>query len=567
MRKALGMLLIIAFVLPTLLIACSGEKTEADWVDELRDKRTRDNALMYVQQHKTKQAVPALLRLVEKKYGTLKAIYALGIIGDETAVPKLIEELKLVAKKDSMDHDRMTEQLCMSLGMIGATASVDALIWAVDNGGEMGRAGAIQALGMIGDPRATQKLIEVVKNEKEKITIRHYAAIALGKLKADEAADTLVYALLVDDGTGLNLFRDGQLSLIQIGGKAAREALIKGYKLENADAMALVEKYIKETKPGAPKFKVDWLQIKAINVLGEMRDAGNAPFLMGEFDKGVKDDLVYELFAKVMQSLERTPLGKEDLAKVAKIFLQKPRSTAYLNEREILSRVFIFNNYQDQLNDFMKIAAKGDLTLKNAMGKNQAFSQWCVAAANVVSILGDDKLADEFDAFSKSGKCDAAIWGLKTPVKEILNNFNERMQASKHCKADMACWVKALQSDKWQWREKALYVLGNSSNQAYMDDIIKVMNYPKEEVRAGVLYAVSRLMRTEDMPTLIRFWQDQKINKEFQKITESLGYVLFIKMRELKLDSPNARKELFEKAQKMKSTKTAKKTVAPTAKG
>lgn len=554
MKKALGMLLILSFVLPVILIGCSSEKTEEDWVDELRDKRTRDNALMYVQEHKTKKAVPELVRLVKKRYGTLKAIYALGVIGDTAAVPALIEELKNVAKKDSLDHDRMTEQICMSLGMIGATQAVDDLIWAIDNSGEMGRAGAIQALGMIGDPRATQKVVEVLKNNKEKITIRHYAAITLGRLKAAEAADALVYALIVDDGAGLNLFRDGQLSLIQIGGKAARDALIKGYELKNEDAMALAKEY---------KLDPVWLQIKIVNVLGEMRDPENAPFLMGEFEKGVKNDLTYELYAKIIQALERTPLKKEDLAKLAKVFLSRPKGTEYLNEREILSRIFIFNNYTEELDDVMKVAESGDITLRNAQGKRQDFSQWCVAAANVVSIHGDETFAERFDAFAKSGKCDAKIWGLKTPVKELLANFNERLKASANCKKDIACWEKqALTAEKWQWREKALYILANTNDPKYMDIVMKNLTYPKEEVRAAILYAIDKLMRPEDLPMLIRFWQDQKINKEYQKITESIGYVLFIKMREMKLDDPKSRRELFEKAHKLPSTnKTAQKEV------
>ncbi len=546
--KRLGwVLVLVAFMLPILVIGCSMEKDEDDWVDELRDRRTRDNALMWVQEHKTKKAVPNLLSLMKKRYGTLKAVYTLGIIGDPVAVPTLIEELKVVAKKDSLDHDRLTEQICMALGMIGETNAVDALLWTVDQAGEMGRAGAVQALGMIGDPRATEKLIGVLKNTKEKLLIRHYTAIALGRLKASEAADALVYALFVDDETGRNLFRDGQLSLLQIGGEAARKALIAGYELKNTDANELAKSI---------DLKEDWIKIKIVNVMGELRDPELSDFFMAEFEKGLKGDIVYELQAKIIQAMERTPLKKDLLGKLAQAFTSPVKNTAYLNERELISKIFISNNYTDQLDEFMSVAEKGDVTLKNAKGKPQAFSQWCVAAANVVSMLGDHTLADRFDAFVKAGKCKAEIFGLKQKTPELLANFNMRMQAAKECGTNMACWQKVVTAKEWPKREKAVYMLAATGDKKYMTDVMKTLTYSNEQVRQAVQHAIWKIATPEVLPQLIKFWIDNKINKDFQKITEDIGYILHMHIRDWNLDGPKAYKELFEKAEKLRG-KTA----------
>lgn len=538
MKRYVALIVALSFIVP-LLWACSSEKTDKDYVRDLRDRRYRDQAMMYVQEHKVKEAVPVLLELVKKRYSTLKAIYTLGIIGDPVAVPPLIEELKASATKDSLDHDRMTEQICAALGMIGETNAVDSLIWAIENSGEMGRAGAVQALGTIGDRRATNKLIAVLKDEQEKLLIRHYAAIALGKIADPAAAEALVYALYVDDETGRNLFRDGQLSLIQIGGEAARTALINGYEGKNEAVNALAEKI---------KLKPEWVQIKIVNVMGEMRDPGFEEFLMARFEEGFKNDLVYEVFAKVIQALERTPLSEASLDRLAKAFLEPPKGTEFLNERELISKVLIWNNATKHLDDLMKVAERGDVTLKNPRGQNQAYSQWCVAAANIVSTIADHTYAERFDALAKSGKCNAEIWGLGTPTSEILANMNERMQTAATCKNDMACWVNTLKSPRWPAREKAVYVLANSGDKRHMNDVYQIMYTPKEEVRLAVQYAVERLATPDLMVQLLRFWSDQKISKDFQKITESIGYVLHIKLREFKLDGAKSREELLYKA-------------------
>ncbi|RJO65870.1 MAG: HEAT repeat domain-containing protein [Myxococcales bacterium] len=541
MKKVFAILLVLGFVLP-LLAACSTEKDDDDWIGELRDKRTRDGAMLYVQEHRIKKAVPVLLDLIKKRYGTLKAVHTLGIIGDPVAVPILIEEIKGVAKKDSMEHDRMTEQIAMSLGLIGSASAVDTLLWTAENAGEMGRAGAVQALGMIGDPRATQKLIQVVMDGNEKLLIRHYATIALGLIKAKEAADALAYALFVDDESGANLFRDGQLSLLQINGEEAKAALLKAYELKNEDINKLAQTI---------NLKPEWIQIKAINVMGQMRDGRYADFLMGEFEKGAKNEIVYELQAKVMQALSMTPLGKEQLSRLTDFFLKAPPSTEFLNEREIISQVFIRQNYADRLDDVMKVAESGDLTLKNVEGKPTPFSQWCFAAANVVSLLGDHTMADRFDAFVKEGKCKADIFGQPKKTPELLAEFNERMQTAKECGTDMNCYVGKLKSDRWPVVEKSIMALSSTGDKKYMDSILPVMGFNNEQVRQTTEYAVRKLATPEHLPRLIRFWIDQKVAKEYQKITENIGYLIAIHMRDWNYDSPEKRNQVYDEAEKI----------------
>jgi|GEM_PF-1794733 len=546
MRK----ILLWAFLINLLMLftACETEKTEDDWLKELRDRRTRDAALMYVQTHKTKAAVPILLQLVEKRYTTIPSIYTLGLIGDPVAVPKLIEVLKQVAIKDSVDLDRMTEQLCMSLGMIGDKAAVEPLLWVLENpnAGAMGKAGAVQALGMIGDKRAEPKLIEMLMNPSENLVIRHYAAISLGEIKAEKAGEALCYALFVDDETGRNLFRDAQLSMIQIGNQDIVDNLIKCYDLQNVKANELAQSI---------KLKPEWIQIKAINVMGQMRDDRLMPKMIEEFEKGLNDKIVYELYAKVIQAIGVAANIKAEPV-LAKAFMTTPKSTEYLNEKEIIANALIDIGQSEHLDAFMSIAEKGDMNLKNPYGKPESYAQYCLAAANVVTMLGDATYVDRYKKFLESGKCKAPIYGLKETTPKLLSSFTKRLEAAAECKDDMNCWLGKLKSDNWAERQKAIYVLANTGDkEKYSKAVLETMYYPNEQVRDAVVYFAWKMATPETIVNYFSLWQEQKLNKEFQKTTENLGYVLTWHMREMGLDTPEKKKEIEQKATELSTAR------------
>ena len=141
-----------------------------------------------------------------------------------------------------------------------------------------------------------------------------------------------------------------------------------------------------------------------------------------------------------------------------------------------------------------------------------------------------------------------------------MGELNQRVQASKKCGTDLACWVKLLESPKWAEREKAIFVLANTGDKKYMDNIMWTLAFPNEQVRRATAYAIWKLATPDHLPKLLRFWQDQKINKEFQKVTEEIGYVLHIKMRDWNLDGPKERKELFDKVEKLNWKASRKKS-------
>ncbi len=558
--KRITALWVAVAILATLFTACSMEKTEDDYVKDLLDKRTRANALLYVQEHKSRKAVPNLLYLLEKKYWTLRVVDTIGHIGDPVALPKLIDELKIVQTKDSEEHDRLTESLAVAIGRINDPQGVEPLISCVKNAntGPTGKSGCIQGLGLLGDKRGVPEIVRVLHDEKEKITIRHYAAIALGRIKAEEAAMDLVAGLFYDDpASRLNLFRDAQKALISIGGDKVREALIATYD----SAIELPEDKTFEDEPkflevnpklrewtinvdkqskadNKPPFKPVWIRIKILNVLGELQDPKVPEFLVKEFAKG--DDLMYEVFAKLLQAMERTP-SELYVEALLKRFSEKPASTDYLNEKEIMGKVLIASNVSkpEDLAKIWEAAERGEVKLKDLRGQFQEFPQACVAAANVISMQDPDgSYLEKFDEFVKAGKCSKDLFGFPVKTKDLMAQFRNRLAAAKECAKDAGCWVKKLKDKEWGTRERAVYALSNLGDKTKMADLMAsgVFRDKTEWVRYATLYATRKLAEKKDFMELYDFYRQNKLNKEFQRVTNGIGLYMEAKARDWGID-------------------------------
>ncbi len=577
MKNAMGLFLLVVFLLP---LACSMEKTEEDWAWDLYDKRHRDRAMLYIQEHAdnpklVKEALPVLEYLVTKRYGTLKAVFTMGVLKDPVAVPFLLKQLKDVSTKDSEEHDRLTEQICMSLGMIGDKTAVGELIEVVksDVTGEMGKAGGIQALGAIGDRQAIAPLRAILKDKDQKIQLRHYATISLGKLNASEAADDLAYALFVDDGTGLNLFRDGQTALLRIGGKEMRDALIKLYNFQNKDIYAIVDKEGEENVKeiiGLAKeigMKPGWVKIKAVEVMGQSRDPELVPFLLEQFKLGAdpKADFDFEVFAKVAQSLGRlaSPAAMEEMYK---LFIVKPPKTEFLNEKEFIAQALMqIGLPQDKLETLMEIVEGGEQTLISPVdGKPTLFPQWPMAAANLLSMLDiEGQFEERFAKVVEEKKINSTVFGLAISTPELMEAFHLRLKMAKECKKNAQCYynkLKALHTHvnaaneskeqkakygKYDWAiaERALYSLAHL-NAKNLNDALEIgmkyigaKTFETDRVRDAVVFAANKLATKEIVPKLAELQQKTKLDRIAQKASENLGYVLILKRREFNIKS------------------------------
>lgn len=119
------------------------------------------------------------------------AIEALGDIGDPEAVPIVVGFL---AGSQPEKDQKARWAAANSLGKLRSPAAVDALIALLDDPFNDLRQAAVEALGRIGDPRATESLAKTVGNDKDPV-VRELAAQSLGALKNPAAIEVLVQAL------------------------------------------------------------------------------------------------------------------------------------------------------------------------------------------------------------------------------------------------------------------------------------------------------------------------------------------------------------------------------------
>lgn len=116
----------------------------------------------------------------------------LGDIGDSRAVEPLIDALC------QSDNEREEEAIEEALVNIGKPA-VESIIKALKQEDIDLRWGLAKVLGNIGDSRAVEPLIEVLKDENEDEQVLREAAIALGKLGDARAVDPLTEVLKDED--------------------------------------------------------------------------------------------------------------------------------------------------------------------------------------------------------------------------------------------------------------------------------------------------------------------------------------------------------------------------------
>ncbi len=574
MKRLLGIALLVSLL---FAFACSsnGQKTEDDYIKDLKYKSRRALALQRLSEMKSKKAIPKIIELIDHRYSTKACVKALGLIGDPVALPKLKEVLDKVKHIDSVELDRLTDEIAVAMGRIGDKKAAPWLIDLLNDpqAGPWGKAGAIKGLAIMGATDAIDPIIDFMLNEKNEITTRYMAIQALFMLAHDadkvskEVRQKLIKALMVamfiDDGK-LTLFRVAkQVMVLMVGfdddgnGKSdVIEWLIKTYKNENEDVNAYTDKLANDPEAGFSKF---YVQVKAVDSLGFLRNPEPVEFLT---DEVLRPDLGFEISAKIAQALERIGSPKMN-KKLIKFILNKKNDDVRI--RELLIRALANTGDTSLIKKIFPIFEKGNRKLKyfdSTKNKEvvQEVPNECMAAAYTISVLDDGSNLERFRKAVESGKCSGLVDPIrKLDAKDILKQMLEGLELAAACKTDAACYSKKVEEAKpkdgvdehWGVRIKGVRMIARLKAYDQADTIVDILADMNDSVRPIAVDSLFRLLYNADNKTAAKqiyekarkFWLSDK-DREYthgaflQKATEELGYVLQILRQNLGIKEP-----------------------------
>lgn len=126
--------------------------------------------------------------------------YALGALGGDCALPEIAEHLGGRRAPDAGSNDT-SWSATQALARVGGTGAVTLLLGAAKDERKTVRAGALQALGAIADPKddAVAKVLRDAMADDRQMDCRRMAAVSLGRIGHTSAEKALLDAL--EDGT------------------------------------------------------------------------------------------------------------------------------------------------------------------------------------------------------------------------------------------------------------------------------------------------------------------------------------------------------------------------------
>ncbi len=269
-----------------------------------------------------------LVEWLDSEYAEFRmvAATALGRVGDEHAVPHLVEAF------DDLDP-RVRERAVRSCGRIGDDRAIEPIADRLDDSEPLVGRAAAESLAAIGTPDALELLIPAARADDERV--RHIAVSELSDLRSTEPLVVLVRALKDESA---DVRRAATLSLIEL--IAAHTEVDESFRrvvmgqLRTVDASELVPQLLElfsETTRGGIKRTVVRLLGRVIDPEAEEAEAVHEVLLDALDDE--------ELAASAEESL--VGLESETLEKRLRIFTQQEEGPPEAVERaeRVLDRI------------------------------------------------------------------------------------------------------------------------------------------------------------------------------------------------------------------------------------
>jgi len=202
--------------------------------NEKRDSRERAFAALGLGFLGNSGSIPILMeraRTPERRNDLPAAsILALGLLGDEIVVADLTRALSGPPERREQD-DMLRMYIAAALGRLGSRAAIPALSRALlDREKEVRRQAVLSLGGLVRpeDGKMVKLLLKVLTTDRDSVT-RGFAAVSLGEIGADSAADALLYTYRKGDSVEVPFAALGLGILARASGKAAVVEKIGGF--------------------------------------------------------------------------------------------------------------------------------------------------------------------------------------------------------------------------------------------------------------------------------------------------------------------------------------------------
>lgn len=502
-----------ALLLVTALTVASACQKNTDpttvdyWAAQLKDKRSRGDALKELGKLGKKEAVPLIVPWLEQEGPwQADAAFSLAQLGDAAVVPKLLASIDYTAgSKDNNDPAvqnkvRTNLSIVRALVLLKAKEGIPALGKLLQSPESKTREVAIRALGQMHATGAVQQLLDVAQNDRQQV-LAQAAVRALGEIGDPKAAPTLVLFLYNDA-----LYDEARFSLMQIG-QPAVPALLRALNRQDPALEAL-------RQPNTTPLPDGTIETRAAFVLGALHASDAESAVVAAFERlakravGKPQDMPPSLTAAVVElAYALGSLGGPAALKALVPLSKSP-------------------------NDTLRIAAAEALTTLGPEAQVVAALSAAAAAPGSVDARGAAIVAlgrvapgETLTALDALPKKTATKEVPAATLQDMVDATRPRLVAAQACQSTLACWKGKLKDADATVRERAAYELGWRGAKDAAGELQKAAEDDDALVRMASIIAMQRL-NVGDAVALQKIYDAWNAKVEYAAVNQELRWLI-----------------------------------------
>lgn len=514
---------VVAVSLAVSLSGCKGDPSKPEyWEKAIGGAKNKKDKLRRIDDLRSlkgldKSFLPVIhKRLAEEKAPEVKGRLAqiLGEIKDPSSIEPLTDAVDWTAAEG--DSKGMNKEIATALGNIADPKAAPTLLKCLNLKDNYTIIAAIDGLGEMKAKEATEPLIKFARDENTEPFLSKKAIQALGNI-ADPAATDALVDMMFRERRGVSFYVESSYALYQIGESVGPKLIPV---LEGTDKERF--EWAKKNNILAPA-----LTAKAAQVLGDLHEMKAEKGLLSalKFNSEMMD---IKLFVRIRAADALGRLRSQAGAKELSNMLEEGEGTA----REEYVRALVRIGGRDAIPNLIKTGSKGSWDARQESMEG-------------VAMLGDDRelpqfnkwFEDEEKLFTAECKEDSEVKGCADVAKGVQDHkdkiakWRKILDAAKECKSEAPCWAKKLSDGHEGVRARAAYEIGRSKSPALVTDLMKKLPEENLETRLAIIQGIDWLVHDSkdaaktaqgQIASLDTQIADEKGKTQFQKVNEDL---------------------------------------------